>query len=849
MTRNARKTLATVTAALVMSAAPAPTRAADLFRDDFDGTSLNTSANWSIGTWQLGRTQLGFTPTVAGGITRLRLDTYNPSNPGGTFRGSEILSKQLFSRGSGIEFEARVRVNPLPSGLVTSFFTYNSTVKNGVTVADEIDFEFLSKHINASASTIDPVLLTTWNDYKVDGSNFGDPNVHSSVNYNMAGLDLSQFNTVKIRWLPDRVQWYVNDVPVRTSLLAVPDQPTPIRANFWAAGTDWPDAYSTAIAPTNNPALNATYLYDIDHIAVRKLFDPVATAAPNRVFTDRFKNGAVTSSDSVPGFWTPRNNSAGSTVVESASEPLKLTAAGAGYPHAQVASAVRPEFNFFDAPIAIEATGIGFTSTSSSYAKSILRLALSSQTLAANTDSEFTAEDAVSLRIQGDNRVTLGFKLDMPNANSEFANVLVNELMSGPVRGVKVVVHPTFYELHVQHDASAGDSTQVTSDFGGALSISLADWRQLAQSALSGNSALFVQSQLNNAGAAETVTALVDSLAVSAVRPTWQGGRTGSWVNAANWTEGVPNYVGANAQLTQAAAGPTTIDVGGTVTVGRLTFDGAGGYTLAGAGSLRIDTPSLATAIQVTSGNHTVAVPVTVAKDLTFTVAPASALTLTRPMTVAGGVTLTKAGTGTLELNGLLAGRVDLLAGTTRIVSDPAANRLARVTSLNLDPAATLDLTDGALLLDSPNGHAPLVASLAAAYRAGRWDGAGITSSTAAADARHATGLGYADNASSLLIRYTFYGDADLNGNVDGADLARLVSGMQVAPGSATWAQGDFNYDQTVDADDFALFNLGRAAATTAGDAVPEPGTVAVALFPLAFCRLRARSRFRPTTP
>ena len=103
----------------------------------------------------------------------------------------------------------------------------------------------------------------------------------------------------------------------------------------------------------------------------------VTAAAGNRVFTDRFKNGAVANSDSVSGYWTPRNSSASSTVVETTNEPLKLKAAGSGYPHAQVTSAVRSDLNFFDAPITLEATGIGFSSPTNSYSKSILRFVLS----------------------------------------------------------------------------------------------------------------------------------------------------------------------------------------------------------------------------------------------------------------------------------------------------------------------------------------------------------------------------------------------------------------------------------------------------------------------------------------
>src|SRR6476659_11407927 len=180
----------------MLASAAVPALGADLLRDDFDAATLSTSTG-NIGTWGLGRTQLGFTPQLTGGTARLRHDTYNPSNPGGTFKGSEIYSNDLFTRGAGIEFEARVRTNAMPSGLVTSFFTYIAQ-SGSPPLADEIDWEFLSKAINASTPAYDPVLVTTWNNYKTDGSNFGDPNVHSSVNVNVSGLDLSQFNTFKI---------------------------------------------------------------------------------------------------------------------------------------------------------------------------------------------------------------------------------------------------------------------------------------------------------------------------------------------------------------------------------------------------------------------------------------------------------------------------------------------------------------------------------------------------------------------------------------------------------------------------------------------------------------------------
>ena len=40
------------------------------------------------------------------------------------------------------------------------------------------------------------------------------------------GLDLEQFNTFRIRWHADKVEWFVNDELVRTATSAVPDAPT-----------------------------------------------------------------------------------------------------------------------------------------------------------------------------------------------------------------------------------------------------------------------------------------------------------------------------------------------------------------------------------------------------------------------------------------------------------------------------------------------------------------------------------------------------------------------------------------------------------------------------------------------
>ena len=132
--------------------------------------------------------------------------------------------------------------------------------------------------------------------------------------------------------------------------------------------------------------------------------------------------------------------------------------------------------------------------------------------------------------------------------------------------------------------------------------------------------------------------------------------------------------------------------------------------------------------------------------------------------------------------------------------------------------AGTLDLTDGGYI--DRGGTAILnayVTQLTAGYNAGAWNGAApaIVSSSAAASTL-ADALGYAAAgsigaatfmgspvaANDLLIRYTLYGDANLDRAVNIADFSSLAANFNT---SATWARGNFNYDTLCDIGDFSL--------------------------------------------
>src|SRR5262245_14432808 len=138
-----------------------------LFEDSFDGPTLDQT-KWGVGTWQLGRTQLGQKPTFRSesGVTfaRLPLSTYAPRSHGSLLLGTELFSKISFALptdvSQGLQFEARVRLWSDTAGLVASFFTWGAkTSPAGLVLTDEIDFEDLTDYQPGT------MLLTSFNDW------------------------------------------------------------------------------------------------------------------------------------------------------------------------------------------------------------------------------------------------------------------------------------------------------------------------------------------------------------------------------------------------------------------------------------------------------------------------------------------------------------------------------------------------------------------------------------------------------------------------------------------------------------------------------------------------------------
>jgi hypothetical protein len=189
-------------------------------------------------------------------------------------------------------------------------------------------------------------------------------------------------------------------------------------------------------------------------------------------------------------------------------------------------------------------------------------------------------------------------------------------------------------------------------------------------------------------------------------------------------------------------------------------------------------------------------------------------------------------------------------------------------------PTATLDLANSSMVINytsNPSPQSSVRQMIRAGYNNGNWAGNGITSSTAATspnpfgpeaeDGRTALGYGELKDLpggdpadTSILIKFTYFGDSNLDGQVDVADLGALASNWQT---SSVWTGGDFDYTGFVDVADLGLLAsnwqagvgnpLGPSfaeALTSVGlgnVAIPEPA--ALSLFGLAGMALVRRRR------
>lgn len=612
-----------------------------------------------------------------------------------------------------------------------------------------------------------------------------------------------------------------------------------------------------------------------------------------QVFVDHFNNGSVSDSDTIPGFW---NTVVGGTGVpsEAVGGPMILKAQSSGpgdpYPFTQISSGLNNSFNFFRSPVVLKASGLGYAN--GDFANTLTQFDFTSEALngGGGPGTEYAAEDGISLVVGntgfGSGNILLGLKLDSPNHSTPFDRYQAigpnpganagKQTYAGQVRGFSLTIAATFYDLIVYHDTSPSDPTQLTNHYAGGLNVFRGDYSNWGTPTNpAGDSALNIETQLSNVSSATPVANFkIGQVSVDKFQQTWQGASLDNWSNSASWsdptvlhpngdgsTSNVPNFVGANVKFAQ-AAGPVTVIADHDETLGAIIFDSTQPYTLTvnggGEGTLHMASRYLQSEVHVIKGNHTIFNPMIfhVGSDALVTVDLANS-TLTAPYITLedqNNQVLTKEGAGTLATTKVNANTVLLNAGKIRMIANdgsPAglAAGLSSINNLTIS-SGLLDLTNNDLKLPNAN-LSDVRAAVANWYAGGARTGSGIGSSLSTAGSYTTLAVvsndvgngiqlftnfdGAPVSGSDILVKYTYTGDTNLDGKIDGNDIAAVIEAYST--GLTGWQNGDTNYDGVVNAVDVqavlaAFANQGGAfpdsgaGGTTGGGSIPEPSAL-----------------------
>jgi hypothetical protein len=388
----------------------------------------------------------------------------------------------------------------------------------------------------------------------------------------------------------------------------------------------------------------------------------------------------------------------------------------------------------------------------------------------------------------------------------------------------------------------------------------------------------------------------------------WISASSGNWEDSSNWNSGTIANGATNIATfgTGIGSGSETVTLTANETIGSVLFTNSqGNYTIAASGqSLTLDNGSSPAVINVTTRSQTITAPISLANGLNLNTAAgtlaAGSLTLGGTVTGTGPLTVTTSNstlivspTGVISVPLINEGTVQFSnqSGGTSILSRVVPSvTLANGSTMTVAAAGTgvarQVLVTGGLSLSGNSGNwtgkldlnnndaiiqggdvGRLTNQVKQGYNGGNWQGStGITSSIAAANTTHLTALGVVLNtgftssfdgnstsSGDVLIKYTYYGDANLDGKVDSADYTLIDNGFLSRTSSSPltgWYNGDFNYDGVINGSDYTLidnaFNsqgaqiltaisspaaiaTAQVAAAGATSSVPEPAAIALA--------------------
>jgi autotransporter-associated beta strand protein len=363
-----------------------------------------------------------------------------------------------------------------------------------------------------------------------------------------------------------------------------------------------------------------------------------------------------------------------------------------------------------------------------------------------------------------------------------------------------------------------------------------------------------------NSATAGAVTVL---LTIDKTQVVYTGASSNSWdTSSANFSPS--NYAdGDLVVFNDSATGSTSVTIPNTVTPQGVTFNNSSkSYSVSGAAIAGTGTYlTVAGGGQVTINNaNTYTGPTNVSAG-TLIISPTGSIA-SSVVSVSAGASLNVQNSMGLAASQTQPPSLSLSVGGTVLLQNygSGAQTVFGVNSLSISGSTDhwtgkLDLANNDLIAYH-GSLSQITNEVKSGYANGTWQGSGITSSAAAADTTHLTALGVIQNtvdgvstngtqlyttfngvkvySNDVLVGYTYFGDTNLDGQVDGSDYSRIDAAYlnnqnSSNPQMTGWYNGDFNYDGIIDGSDYTLIDnaYNTQGANLGGGSNPSSGNFA----------------------
>ncbi len=183
---------------------------------------------------------------------------------------------------------------------------------------------------------------------------------------------------------------------------------------------------------------------------------------------------------------------------------------------------------------------------------------------------------------------------------------------------------------------------------------------------------------------------------------------------------------------------------------------------------------------------------------------------------------------------GIDATSIILNSGNLSVATNGTIRGVTKTKSLSITGTGYFNLRDNDLIVDYSGGstsYSTINNYVKTGLTLLGGPGAGIGSTIVDLQTVPGTMLGVVDNgevggaittlsgasapAQSVLVKFTWFGDADLSGSVDGSDYALIDTGFGSNGTLTGWVFGNFDYGSSVDGSDYALIDTGLLSQTS----------------------------------